>query len=180
MARIPYPTPEQLPGKTRELLAKLPPINIFRMLAHADHVLEYFVRLGNRFLWKGSLDPVLREIAILRVGYLSACEYETFQHERIGRMLDMSDALIAAVRAGADAEPLSALERQVLRFVDDLVKNVRASDATFTPMCEQLTVKQLQELTLVTGYYMMVCRFLSTFDVDIERETVTPAFTDNA
>lgn len=168
MARIPYPTPQDLSDKTREFVAKLPAINIFRMMSHSDH-LEAFVRLGNRFLYKGALDPVIREIAILRVGYLSSCEYETFQHERIGRDAGMSEALIAAVRKGPDAEPLSPLQRQVLRYVDDLVENVRAGDDTFEPLREQLNVKQLQELTLVTGYYMMVCRFLSTFGVDIEK-----------
>ena len=169
MGRIPYPTQADVSDKAREFLAKLPPINIFRMMSHADHLLESFVRLGNRFLYRGTLDPVIREIAILRVGYLSSCEYETYQHERIGRDAGMSDALIAAVRKGPDAEGLSVLQRQVVLFVDDLVKNVRAGDETFQPLREQLSVKQLQELTLVTGYYMMVCRFLSTFGVDIEK-----------
>lgn len=168
MARIPYPALEQLPDRTREFLAKLPPINIFRMLAHADHLLEPFVRLGNGFLGKGALDPVAREIAILRVGYLSRCEYETHQHERIARGLGMSDALIAAVKQGAQAEALTPSQRQIIRYVDEVVHDVRAGDDTFEPLREQLGVKRLQELTLVTGYYMMVCRFLSTFGVEIE------------
>jgi len=126
------------------------------------------VRLGNGFLSKGTLDPVLREIAILRVGYVSRAHYETHQHERIARGLGMSDALIAAIKQGADAPELSALQRQVLRYVDDLVHNVRASDATFAALREHFSVTQMQELTLVTGYYMMVCRFLETFGVEVE------------
>jgi alkylhydroperoxidase family enzyme len=168
MARIPYPNREALPERTREFLDKLGSLNIFRMLSHADHLLEPFVRLGNGFLAKGTLDAVTREIAILRVGYLSDAAYETFQHERIGKRAGMSDALIAAVRQGPEAEGLSLEQRQVVRYVDDLVHNVRASDTTFEPLRERLSVKQLQELTLVTGYYMMVCRFLNTFGVDIE------------
>ena len=168
MARIPYPKTEQLTEKASAFLAKLPQINIFRMLSHSDHLLEPFVRLGNGFLYKGTLDPVLREIAILRVGYLSHAEYETFQHERIGKNAGMSEALLAAVRQGPDARDLSTLQRQVLSYVDDVVAHVRASDDTFGPLREQLSVKQLQELTLVTGYYMMVCRFLETFGVEIE------------
>jgi AhpD family alkylhydroperoxidase len=138
------------------------------MLSHADHLLEAFVRFGNGFLYKGTLDPVTREIAILRVGYLSGCEYETYQHERIARAAGMSDALIAAIEAGPEADAFSPEQRQVMRYVDDLVKNVRAGDDTFEPLRERMSLKQLQELTLVTGYYMMVCRFLSTFGVDIE------------
>jgi alkylhydroperoxidase family enzyme len=169
MARIPYPDPQALPERTREFMAKLPKLNIFRMLSHSDHLIEHFVRFGNAFLAKGTLDAVTREIAILRVGYLSAATYETHQHERIGKSAGMSDALIAAIKRGPDADGLTPQQQQVLRYVDDLVHNVRASDATFAPLREQLGIKALQELTLVTGYYMMVCRFLSTFDVDIEQ-----------
>jgi AhpD family alkylhydroperoxidase len=169
MARIPYPSQSDIPDRAREFLAKLPALNIFRMLAHADHLLEPFVRFGNGFLYKGTLDAVTREIAILRVGYLSGCEYETHQHERIARQAGMSDALIAALRTGPEAEALSPEQQEVVRYVDDLVKNVRAGDKTFKPLRERMSLKQLQELTLVTGYYMMVCRFLSTFGVDIEQ-----------
>jgi alkylhydroperoxidase family enzyme len=171
MARIPYPTPEQISDKAREFASKLPGLNIFRMLSYSDHLLEPFVRLGNGFLSKGTLDPVLREIAILRVGYLSRAHYETHQHERIGRGFGMSDALFAAIRQGPDARELSPLQRQVLVYVDDVIQNVRASDATFGALREQFSVKQMQELTLVTGYYMMVCRFLETFGVEVEPAT---------
>jgi alkylhydroperoxidase family enzyme len=56
----------------------------------------------------------------------------------------------------------------VMRFTDDVVKNVRASDATFKPLAERLSHQEMQELTITIGYYMMVSRFLETFDVDIE------------
>ncbi|MCC2102710.1 MAG: hypothetical protein KDJ20_01055, partial [Hyphomicrobiales bacterium] len=48
------------------------------------------------------------------------------------------------------------------------VANVRASDATFAPLTRRFSHKEMQELTLTIGYYMMVSRFLETFDVDIE------------
>ena len=36
------------------------------------------------------------------------------------------------------------------------------------PLARRLSHQEMQELTLTVGYYMMVCRFLETFDVDIE------------
>ena len=56
-----------------------------------------------------------------------------------------------------------------MRYTDDVVQNVRASDATFKPLIEQLSLQEMQELTVTIGYYMMVSRFLETFDVDIEQ-----------
>jgi alkylhydroperoxidase family enzyme len=168
MARIDYAKYETLGEKTRAQLDGLAPLNIFAMMAHAPHLLEPFTRLGTAFLFKGVLDPVTRECAILRVGYLSGAGYETAQHEKIGHDLGMDDALIAAVRTGPGAHGLTAQQDLALSFVDDLVVNVKAGEATFRPVLEHFGPAGAQELTLLTGYYMMVCRFLETFEVDIE------------
>ncbi|MEO0883075.1 MAG: carboxymuconolactone decarboxylase family protein [Pseudomonadota bacterium] len=168
MPRIPYSDPKEHPEDTRDLLGQLAPLNIFRMMANAPHLIGPFVDLGTAFLFKGVLDPIDREIAILRVGYLSNATYETAQHEKIGRDVGMSEPLIDAVKSGPDAPELTHQQRGIIRFVDDLVVNVRASDDTFQPMLESYGPDGVQELTLITGYYMMVCRFLETFDVEIE------------
>lgn len=168
MARIPYITDETIPEEAKADFEKLAPLNIFRMMAHSGKLLGRYIRLGNYLLFKSKLDPILREIAILRVGYLSGASYETHQHERIGRDVGMSEALIEAVKQGPDAEGFDDLQRMVMHITDDLVHNVRASDATFRPLQEKLSTKELQELVLTVGYYMMTCRFLETFDIDIE------------
>jgi 4-carboxymuconolactone decarboxylase len=168
MARLPYPDRATLQPETQDMLGKLPPLNIFRMMAGGEGLLKAFVRLGNHLLYKSKLDPVLREIAIIRVGVLSSARYEVFQHERIARGLKMSDALIAAIHRGADDAAFDDAQREVMRYTDDVVRNVRASDETFRPLAARLSVQELQELTLTIGYYMAASRFLETFGVDIE------------
>jgi len=168
MARIPYADPSQYDDKTAKLIERLAPLNLFKMMAHAPGLLRPFVNLGSAFLYDGKLDPVTRECAILRVGYLSNASYETAQHEKIGRDLGMSDALLDALKQGPDAAGLSEEQRLAVALVDDVVANVKASDATFQPALAHFGREQLQELTLVTGYYMMVSRYLETFEIDIE------------
>lgn len=168
MARVPYPDPASLSPDTRDHLAKLPPLNLFRMMAGGEGLLRPFVRLGNHLLFKCKLPSVLREIAILRVGALSHARYEVFQHERIARGLGMSDALIAAIRRGPDDPAFDDLQRLVMRYTDEVVHNVRASDQAFEALRARLSQQELQELTVMIGYYMMVSRFLENFDVDIE------------
>ena len=176
MARIPYFDPAAAVGRAAAAYEKLPPLNIFRMMGHAGELLDGFTKLGTQILNFTSLDPVLREIAIVRVGVLSKAGYEVFQHERIARRMGMSDALIAAIREGpaAAAAAFDDAQREVMTFTDDVVANVRASDRTFEPLKERLGYKALQELTITIGYYMLVSRFLETFDVDIE-EGAPPA-----
>ncbi|HEX3762236.1 MAG TPA: carboxymuconolactone decarboxylase family protein [Kofleriaceae bacterium] len=168
MARIPYPDATTLSPETQDQLAKLPPLNLFRMLAGGEGLLYAFVKFGNHLWFKTELPAVLREIAILRVGALCNARYEVFQHERIARGLGMSDALIAAIRTGPDDPAFDDLQRLVVRYTDDIVRNVRASDDTFRPLVDRISVRQLQELTMTIGYYMTVSRFLETFGIDIE------------
>jgi 4-carboxymuconolactone decarboxylase len=168
MARVPYPDPVTLSPETRGILGGMQPLNIFRMMAGADGLLRAFSRMGNYLLFRTKLDATLREIAIIRVGVLSKAGYEVHQHEQIGRALGMSDTLLAAIHTGPDDPALSDLQRAVMRFTDDVVANVRASDTTFQPLRAALSLHELQELTMTIGYYMMVSRYLETFDIELE------------
>ena len=175
MARIDYPAEHDLSPKVIDALEGLANLNIFKMMAHNENLLGPFTRLGGIFLYKGSLDPVQREIAILRVGHLSQAGYEVQQHERIGRELGMSDELLAAIRSDPSNEVFTPLESTIMQFTDELVHSVRATDATFEAMRDQFSDSQVQEFTLLVGYYMMVCRFLETFGVDLEGEDAPSA-----
>jgi 4-carboxymuconolactone decarboxylase len=56
----------------------------------------------------------------------------------------------------------------VLRFTDDVVRNVKAADGVFDDVAARLTNQQLTELLILIGYYMMVSRFLENTGVEIE------------
>lgn len=169
-SRIPYYEVDQATGKHAEFLDKLKPhLNIYRMLANSEAGLKGFVRMGNALLFRCELDPVLRELAIIRVGRLSRAAYEVFQHERIGREAGITEDKIAALRdATVEAPAFSDNEKAVLRFTDDVVRNVKASDRNLKAVQAFLTPGAIVELTLTVGYYMMVCRFLETTGVEGE------------
>ncbi len=170
MPRVPYYEVDQATGKHAEFLAKLQPhLNIYRMLANSESGLKGFTRMGNALLHRAELDPVLREIAIVRVGRLSRAAYEVFQHERIAREVGVGEEKILALReATIEAPAFTDHEKAVLRFTDDVVRNVRASDRTLKAVQAFLSPGAVVELTLTIGYYMMVCRLLETTGVEGE------------
>jgi len=170
MPRIPYYDVENATGKHAEFLGKLGThMNIYRMLANSENGLKGFIRMGNALLYRCELDPVLRELAIIRVGRLSRAAYEVFQHERIGREAGVAEEKIAALRdATIEAPAFTDNEKAVLRFTDDVVRNVKASDKALKAVQAFLTPGALVELTLTIGYYMMVSRFLETMGVEGE------------
>jgi len=167
MARQPYYDPSQKDAEFNAFVGKLGGANIFRMLAHSEKTCRGFVRLGNSLLFRGSLDPMLREIAIIRVGRLSRAAYEVFQHERIGRDAGLGEAHIAGLRDD-NLATFDEMQKLVVRYTDEVVKNVKASDATFAALSKHLSAEAMVELTMAIGYYMMVSRFLETMGVDGE------------
>lgn len=168
MARIPYFDMDRIDPEYRALLGERPPLNLYRMLPHAGPAAIGFLKLGGALLRDNELDSRLREIAILRVGLLSRASYEVHQHRRIARRVGLSDDKVAALEHGADTAALDERERFVLAFTDQLFHGVKADDAMFAQAQSLFTPRQLSELVLTVGFYMMVCRFLENFEVDIE------------
>ncbi|MDG2004177.1 MAG: carboxymuconolactone decarboxylase family protein [Novosphingobium sp.] len=173
MPRIPYPDESKMSEDIRAHLGEIP-ANVTRMMAVASEpVFKGVSQIGSAFIGGSDLPAKLREIAILRVGYISKAEYETFQHEALGRFVGLTDEQIDAVRAGdTGAAALNEVERAVLEFVDDVVLNVRASDATLAGVRKHLTDAQVVDLILVSGAYMMISRFLETTGVELDADPI--------
>jgi 4-carboxymuconolactone decarboxylase len=170
MARLPYVDPANAPLKVQEALAGLAvPLNIFRMVAHAETNFRPFLRYGGSILGLQQLSGRLRELAILRVANLSHARYEWVQHVPIAKAVGVTDAQVAALEAGnATAACFDARDQLVLRFTEEVVRDVRASDATFAEMSRQFPPREIVELILAVGFYMAVARLLETTAVDIE------------
>lgn len=168
MPRIPYFDLTKAPAEITDPLGSRPPLNIYRMLAHATSAAPGFLKLGGALLRESELDPKLRELAILRVGVLSGAGYEVHQHKRIAARAGLSEEKIAAINSEPDSGVFTSLEQSILRFTDEVVRKVKAPDTMFADLLGQLGNRQMTELVLTIGFYMMVCRFLENFEVEIE------------
>ncbi|TMB18566.1 MAG: carboxymuconolactone decarboxylase family protein [Deltaproteobacteria bacterium] len=170
MARLPYVDPASAPEHVHEVLDRLPVnLNVFRMMAHAENDFRPLVGLGTAILGRQKLSAKLRELAILRVAALSPARYEWVQHVPIAQATGAADAQIAALERGdIAADAFDPLECAVLRFTTEVVRDVRASDATFAELARRLSAQEIVELILTVGYYMMIARLLETTAVDLD------------
>ena len=170
MARLPYLDPATAPEHVRETLGKLPvTLNIFRMMAHAEHDFRPMIQLGTAILGRQKLSAKLRELVILRVGRLSNAEYEWVQHVPIALACGASRAQIDALERGdIEASCFDQTERTVLRFATEVVRDVRASQATFDELASLVTTQEVVELVVTVGYYMLIARLLETTGVDLD------------
>ena len=169
MARLPYVDPENAPDRVREALAVVPPINIFRMIANAETAFRPWLAFGGALLSSLELDARLRELVILHVGRLSGAEYEWVQHVPIAKAVGASEDDVAAIERGdLEADCLGADVRAALRFTTEVVRDVRASDEAFEAVREHLSPREVVELLLVIGQYMLVARVAETTAIEID------------
>ena len=169
MPRIPYRDLTTCPESVRKLTGDAP-INAIRLQAVASPaVFEAFYHLGGALYTKSKIAPELRELAVLRVGYLDNSRYETFQHEEMGRRAGLGDAQIAAIKQGGKHPgTLSDVQQAVLDFVDEVVKNVKAGDVALAALRKFFSDEMVVDLIILTAYYMITTRLLENGAVELE------------
>ncbi len=171
MARVRLNETQDLPEDERWLFQRLEErdglLNIFRALSHSPVALRRFMKFGTYLLQEGALDPKLRELAILRAGYLCRSPYEFSQHIAFGRRVGLSDGQIRGI-ASPNMQLFDPGEMSVLAFAGELTSDARVSDATYAAVASFLNEQEIVELTLVVGYYNLVSRALNALDVDID------------
>ncbi|HEX9158392.1 MAG TPA: carboxymuconolactone decarboxylase family protein, partial [Syntrophales bacterium] len=143
-------------------------INLFRVMAHSPKVGMYFLRLGNSILFKGAVPTNLRELAILRVGQINQAHYEYSQHVPIALRMGVRQEQIDALTDWETSRHFNEQERAVLRYTDEVTKNIRVKDDTFAAVRKFLNEEGMVELTTNIGYYGMVCRILEAFQIELD------------
>ncbi len=172
MALLPYPDPADLPPANRALLQGLPQLNIFKMLAGSGPSFAPLMALINAYLNDGILDAELRELVILRVGHLCKSPYELHQHVRVSRALGLSDARIAATKGNLPSALFSPAENAALALTDDLTAHVKGAPALVEAVRGHIGDSGTQELIIIIGVYLLVCRFLETLEIEIEDKDI--------
>ena len=185
MARIQPLDPAAAPEKVREALDKLPPLNIFRTLAHAETAVRPFLRFGGAVLGRMSLDPLVRELAILAVAKEAEAEYEWIQHVAIAKAVGATDEQIAALAAadscapeGADARIAQAAaaggvfdapQQAAIELAAAVVRGPRISDDLYGCIRAQFSEREIVELLLAVGDYLMLARVMTILEIDLDQ-----------
>ena len=119
-------------------------------------------------LLKGDLSPRLRELAILRVGDLAKANYEWTKHVPIALEAGANQGQIDELSNWTGSPHFDEQEQAVLKYTDEVARNIRASDDTIKKIAEFLSEKEIIELTVTIGYYGLVCRVLEALEIQLE------------
>ena len=141
--------------------------NALGTLIRHPELTKSFLGFNVHLLFRSTLPPRLRELAILRVARRRNCDYEWLHHALVAAQEGVTEAEIQAAGEGeADGEP----ERAVLRAVDELDGDSHLSDSTWAVLSEHLDERQRMDLIFTVGAYVTLCMAFNTFGVRPEHE----------
>ena len=168
MARVPYLDKSDLAPENQELLKRN--ITLHRALANSPNGLRAFGALGNFIRHKSRLDPRLRELAILQVGWLERSEYEFTHHVKIGKEFGVTDEDIEGLMAETAGKPckLEPLVKAILKGAREMTRDIGMSEATFAEIKKDLSNEHMTDLVLTIAFYCAVVRVLATMKIDNE------------
>ena len=168
MARVPYLQQSDLPPEHQDILAR--PIALNRAMANNPNAAKAMTGLAMHIRHHSKLDPRLREMAILQVGYVTRSPYEFSHHIKIGRDFGVTDDDIHAIEAETRGEKtnLTPLERATLRAAREMTAQPDLSQETFAELQSGLGNQLVVDLLLTISVYCGVVRLLAALQIDVE------------
>jgi alkylhydroperoxidase family enzyme len=150
-----------------EFMAEL---SIFRVLLRHPRVARAVHDLLMAMLLNGALDPRLRELVIMRIGWLTASDYEWTQHWRIALGLGISADDLYAVRDWHTHDAFDFRDRAVLTATDEVVHDGAISAETWATCERELGSDPAVLIELVTaiGTWRMIASLLNSLEVPLE------------
>jgi 4-carboxymuconolactone decarboxylase len=140
------------------------------MLRHPA-LAKAFLTFNNHISVASSLSKRIRELLILRIGWLRQAEYEFIQHLVLGARAGLSAAELERVQLGPDAPGWDPDDAGLLRAVDELHADACISEATYARLSRKLDAAQLLDLVFTVGCYDVLAMAFKTFGVALEPGT---------
>ena len=168
MARVPYLEKSDLAPENQDLLKRR--IALHQALVNSPDAARAFGALGQFIRYGSKLDPRLRELAILQVGWLARSPYEWSHHVKLGHDFGVTDDDIQTLIDDTAGRPtrLDDMARTVLRAAREMTLDGAMSETTFAALQQKLGNEQVVDLTVTIAFYNAVVRVLGTLQIDVE------------
>lgn len=168
---IPLPDDADLDSEILEILSKLPPLHVFRMMANAPASFRPLVEFAFSLLAKSAFDARKREIAVLRVAHVTRASYEWFQHAIVAKRVGVTDQEIEKIAVDGPVTGLDEEGNLLCRVADEISNEVRLGDEALQQILDRYGTREATELILCVSYFNMLSRFLESTRVALEEES---------
>ncbi|MES2186788.1 MAG: carboxymuconolactone decarboxylase family protein [Pseudomonadota bacterium] len=171
MARIPYPDdsdPEFAKLKTQIVAERGKLHNLYRMLLNSPPVAQGWLDFLTAIRQKCVLDGYFRELSILRIAVINKADYEFLSHVPFALKAGLAQAQVDDIPQWEQSTLFSERDRAVLGYTDAMTRDVHVPEATFEPVKQHFSTREVTELTATIAAYNLVSRFLEALEIDPE------------
>jgi alkylhydroperoxidase family enzyme len=158
---------------------ELSSIHFYRILAQSPQAARVESEINDRILWEGRLTVrpeanKLRELAIMRVAWVTRCEYLWAHHfsPKVDKDLPgRRPTNVLAVRDGEHSPELAPDERATMKAVDELVLGSGVTPETMAELRSHLASDgELVELVYVIAIWNAITKIMASVRVPLEPE----------
>ena len=135
-----------------------------RQMAKHPDIFRCQMEMGTA-LFRGRIPARERELAVLRISWLSGAPYEWGEHVEIGKRCGLSPDEVERVTQGAAAIGWTEHDAAILRAVEELMADFAISDETWSVLARFWDEQQLIELPMMVGQYLTTAFILNTLRV---------------
>ena len=144
-------------------------LSVFQVLLRHPPIAKALHDMLTALLWNGKLDPRLRELVIMRLGWATGSEYEWTQHWRIAESVGLDHTDIVGVRNWRAHPGFGPADRAVLAATDETLQDGTISSATWVE-CERHVggEEELIELVVAIGNWRLFSSLLRSLEIPLE------------
>lgn len=127
--------------------------NVLGTLVRHPDLTRAYLHFNAHLLRTSTLSDRVREVALLRAVHVRRSDYLWEHHIPLARRAGLTDAEIAAIAQG---DPADALDRLLVRTVDELDATNTVGDATWSALREHFDERQILDLLFTVGCYQLL------------------------
>ncbi len=171
MALVSYVSDEDANPKVQPIFAAMEQAlgvvpNVFRAMAHNPEMLQGFLAI-NDTLPKTRLDGRLRELAYIKTSERNDCAYCLHHHRVLGKGAGLTDRQVNETSNFEESDAYDELQRLVMRYADQVTRNIHVEDALFAQLKESLNDRELIELAMTVGLANLTNRVTGTLRMEL-------------
>ncbi|HEV7664828.1 MAG TPA: carboxymuconolactone decarboxylase family protein [Chloroflexota bacterium] len=162
-------SPDQVPDAARaaydEIVASRGSIRgPFGVLLHSPELARRAGSLGGFLRYESSLEPKVRETAVMATAAVLECDYEWAAHLPQALEVGVPAEVIEAIRLRRPAD-LGDDERDLYLLAEAVLAKHRVPAELFERLHKRLGLQGLVEVVAAVGYWSFVAATLNTFEV---------------
>ena len=147
-------------------------LNVYKLLLHSPALAQTWFDHNGAVRWKTQLTGRLREILIIRIAHLNGVDYVLAQH--VPELALAEGLSIAECEALADWRAtglFDARERAALDYAEAMTLTTSVSDDVFAALRRHFSDREIVELSVLIGTYIMHNRVMKALAIDLEPDS---------